>query len=86
MGEVPAADGLTFDVTLCPLAVLEDRPAVPLPPLHLPLRDALLVVLSFGVHKHPSKRSVSAEISGCSGACCTMSAGCSGDAIASTRP
>ena len=82
--EVPTAGGLTFDFALYPLAVLEDKPAVA--PLHLPVRDAFLFVSSFGVDKHSSKRSVSAEISGCSGVCCTVSAGCSEDAMTNASP
>lgn len=73
---------LTIDSALRPSAMFMEGPAVR--PLHLlPLGDELLIAPSSGVHKHPSKRSVSAEISGCSGVCCPASAGCVGGAMAS---
>ena len=54
---------LTFEAPLCSLAVLEEAPvAVCTRLFHSTLGFAVLLMVSLGVNKQPSKRSVSAEM------------------------
>jgi len=76
---------LTFEAPLCSLPVLDDAPvAVCTRLFHSTLGFAVLLMVSLGVNKQPSKRSVSAEMPEARGDLCTLPGDCSGVAMSAS--
>ncbi len=76
---------LTFEAPLCSLAVLEEAPVAMCTRLfHSTLGFAVLLMVSLGVNKQPSKRSVSAEMPEARGDLCTLPGDCSCEAMSAS--